>query len=514
MQHKTSLPAGEGFSRRGFLKASASVAAVGAGAFLWGCSPSTSKQSKTEAGIPASWDEEADVVIVGGGGAGISAALMAANAGASVTVLEKGSMTGGSTALCGQAIMGVGTSVQKAAGVEDSIEEAMKYFSAIGDGREDLVRFVVENSAAAVEWLIELGMQVPAKIGNPGLVFGGQEKEHADLTKPIMRTHYAVKPDPGLWAVLQKAADANGSITIKMNTPVKRLVQNPETGEVLGAIAGGGKETTFKAKKGVVLAAGGFARNSDMMKALISRYEVQTTANECDTGDGINIGINAGCGTGYFGMLSNVQFSKPISPCALIVLGPDTMEGKPPFICVNVNGQRWGNERKFYSYLCDDLLKQPEGRAFVITCGNAGKKGLGGAAEKAFSGTTISELASAMGVDTTNLSATIEEWNTNCTQGSDLQFNRTSELYPLLEGPYYAAEVKPGAATTFGGVTIDTDMHAIRAVDGAVVPRLYAAGMNSMALGRFYPTCGAAVAAAITTGRKAGATVAAETPWE
>lgn len=504
----------DGFSRRGFLKASASVAAVGAGALLWGCTPSTSKESKTEAGVPASWDEEADVIIVGGGGAGMSAALMAAEAGASVIVLEKGAMTGGSTALCGQAIMGVGTSIQKAAGIEDSVEEAMKYFSIIGDGREDLVRFVVENSASAVEWLIELGMQVPAKIGNPGLVFGGQEKERPDLTKPIMRTHYAVKPDPGLWPVLQKAADTNESITVKANAPVKHLVQNPENGEILGVIAGNGKETTFKAKKGVVLAAGGFARNPDMMKALVSRYEVQTTANECDTGDGMNIGIAAGCGTGYFGMLSNVQFSKPISPCALIVLGPDTMEGKPPFICVNVNGQRWGNERKFYSYLCDDLLKQPEGRAFVITCSEAGRKGLGKAADNAFSGTTLQELAAAMDIDATALSTTIEEWNADCAQGSDPHFNRASELYPLLEGPYYAAEVKPGAATTFGGVTIDTDMHAIRSVDGEVIPRLYAAGMNSMALGRFYPTCGAAVAAAITTGRTAGTNVAAESPRE
>ena len=224
-----------GVSRRSFLKASGATAAVAAGALLWGCAPSSAQDgASTESGIPTSWDEEADVVVVGGGGAGMSAALMAAEAGASVIVLEKGPTTGGSTALCGQAIMGVGTSVQKAAGIEDSVEEAMKYFSAIGDGRDDLVRFVVENSADAVEWLIGLGMQVPAEIGNPGLVFGGQEKERADLTAPVMRTHYAVKPDPGLWPVLQKAADAQESIAVRTGTPVTKLVQHPDTGEVLG----------------------------------------------------------------------------------------------------------------------------------------------------------------------------------------------------------------------------------------------------------------------------------------
>lgn len=444
----------------------------------------------------------------------MSASLMAAEAGASVIVLEKGPTTGGSTALCGQAIMGVGTSIQKAAGVEDSVEAAMKYFSAIGDGRDDLVRFVVENSADAVEWLISLGMQVPAKIGNPGLVFGGQEKERADLTAPVMRTHYAVKPDPGLWPVLQKAADAQENIDVRTGMPATKLVQRPGTGEILGVLAGEGKQKVIKARKGVVLAAGGFARNADMMHALISRFDVQTTANECDTGDGMNLGLSADSSVGYFGMLSNVQFSKPIMPCAFIVLGPDTMEGKPPFIAVNVHGERWTNERKFYSYICDDLLKQPEGRAFILTCGDAGKAGLSRAAEQAFSGNTLAEVASAMGVDANTLSTTVEQWNTSCGQGIDAQFGRLSELYPLDGGPFYAAEVKPGAACTFGGITVDTEMHAIRAGGGEAIPRLYAAGTNSMALGRFYPTCGSAVATAITTGRNAGMNAAAETPWE
>lgn len=506
----------ESCSRRSFLKGAGATAALAAGAFAWGCSPSAPKTEaeSTETGIPTTWDEEADVVIVGGGGAGASAALMAAEAGSSAIVLEKSAMMGGSTALCGQAIMGVGTSVQKAAGIEDSVEEAMKYFLEVGDGREDLIRFVVENSADAVEWLIGLGMEVPAAIGNPGLVFGGQEKERADLTAPVMRTHYAVKPDPGLWPALQKALDAAESVTVHTNTPAAQLVRHPQTGEVLGVPAGEDGATAIKARKGVVLAAGGYARNQEMMKGLISRYEVQTTANEGDAGDGMNLGIAAGCGVGYFGMLSNVQFSKPVSPCALIVLGPDTMEGKPPFICVNMKGERWSNERKFYSYICDDLLKQPEGRGFVLTCGEAGLKALGKAAEQAFEGETLADLAAQMNVDGDALAATVEQWNASCGQGSDPQFGRLSELYPLEAGPFYAAEVKPGCASTFGGVTVDTAMHAIGASNGQPIPRLYAAGMNSMALGRFYPTCGAAVATAITTGREAGTNVAAESPWE
>lgn len=454
------------------------------------------------------WDVETDVVVIGGGGSGFSAALAAAEAGAEVVILEKGSFPGGSTLLCGQAIMGVGTSVQKEMGIEDSVEEAMKYFSLVGDGREDLLRLIVERSGAAVDWLIGLGMEVPAQEGNPGLVYGGQELDYADITAPIMRTHYSVKPEPGLWPVLEQAANDNPSISVVLECAGSSLVQESPGGEVLGVIAADG--TTYRARRGVILAAGGYARNADMMTSLISRYEVQTTANVNDMGDGINLGIRAGASTGYFGMLSNVQYSNPISPCVFIVLGPDTMEGKPPFICVNVEGKRWSNERKFYSYICSDLLTQPEGRAFVVTCGEAGLAGLGSAADAAFAGETIEDLAAAMGVDAAVLAQTIDEWNADCAVGVDAHFGRTMELYPLEAGPYYAAEVKPGAACTFGGVTVDADMHALGALDGKPIPRLYAAGINSMAIGRFYPTCGFAVASAIVTGRIAGEMAAQE----
>lgn len=492
-------------SRRNFLAGSGVTAALATGTLLWGCSPSQKKS--TENGTITSWDEEADVVIVGGGGAGASAALTAAEAGASVIILEKGNATGGSTALCGQAIMGVGTSIQKELGIEDSVEEAMKYFTAIGDGREDLIRVVVENSADAVEWLIGLGMQVPATVGMPGLVYGGQEEQYANLTPPVMRTHYSVKPDPGLWPVLQKAIEAQSNIDIKTSTPATKLVQDSETGEILGVIAG---KTSYRAKKGVVLAAGGFARNPDLFHALVSRHDVHTTANPEDTGDGLNMGWAAGAGAGYFGMLSTVDYIDPSIPCVFIVLGPDIMEGKPPFILVNTKGERFSNERKFYSYICEDLLKQPDARAFVVTCGKDGLAGMSKAGEHAAKGDTVEELATAMGVDSATLKNTIDNWNAQCASGVDTQFNRATELYPLDNGPFYAAEVKASNASTFGGLTVDSDMHVLRAIDSQPIPRLYAAGMNSITLGRFYPTCGSAVACAITTGRKAGSNVAKE----
>ena len=144
---------------------------------------------------------------------------------------------------------------------------------------------------------------------------------------------------------------------------------------------------------------------------------------------------------------------------------------------------------------------------YLVTCGEAGLKGLGYAAEQAYRGETLQELAENMGVPAKNLSATIEAWNASCATGTDAQFGRTTGLYPLESGPYYAAEVRPGCASTFGGVTVDESMRVLSALGNEPIPGLYAAGMNTMASGRFYPTCGYAVACALATGRIAGRAV-------
>ena len=495
-------------SRRNFLTGAGLTTALAAGSLLAGCGTQPAPNPEEPKAESIKWDKEADVIVVGGGGAGMSAALKASEAGCTVIVLEKGVRPGGSTALCGQAIMGVGTSVQKAAGIEDSVEEAMKYFEAVADGRDDLLRFVVERSGEAVDWLVGLGMEVPAKAGTPGLSCGGQEYTLAHITPPVMRTHWAVKPEPGLWPVLMKAVEADTNITVETKTPGTALVQDFTTGEILGVRSG---EVTYKARKGVVLSAGGFARNEEMFHALVNRRTVHTTANPQDTGDGINMAIDVGAGSGYFGMLSTVDYVNPSLPCVFIVLGPDALKDKPPFILVNEQGERFSNERKFYSYVCEDLLKQTNARAFLVTCGENGFAGMTKAGEQAFKADTIEELAAAIQVDPAVLKNTVDTWNKQCADGVDTQFARTDALYPLPAAPYYAAEVKASNASTFGGVTVDTEMHVIRAIDGQPIPRLYAAGMNTMALGRFYPTCGTAVSAAISTGMQAGVSVAKET---
>ncbi|MEG0070745.1 MAG: FAD-binding protein [Raoultibacter sp.] len=502
-----------GVSRRRFLQGAAATSVL-AGAALAGCAPNSKRAPSENA-----WDEEFDLVVIGCGGAGAAAAIIAHDAGASVVVLEKGDQLGGSTALCGQAIIGVNTKIQKAAGIEDTVDEALKYFMAAGDGDETLLRAMLEESGPAVDWLIDLGMQVPAEIGSPGLTMGGQEKQFAAVTKPVARTHWSVTPKPGMWPVLQQALD-DRSIDTRTKTPAVTIIQNNETQEVQGVVAEDrGKKVRIKAKKAVIIAAGGYTRNPEMERRLIAKFPIITNSNICDEGDGMNLGIGAGASVGWFGFLKNVHLAKPdsdtaVSPCLFVILGSEKMEGKPPFILSNLGGKRFSNERQFYSLVCEDLLKQPEGRAYVITGGPAAKAGLGAAFDIAAQGDTVEQLAQKVGIDGKELALTVAEWNSNCAAGSDLSFGRKDSLFPIDTPPYYAAEVRPGTGTTFGGVLVDTKARALSAATNEPIPRLYACGNSGTFLGRYYPSCGAATCAAITAGRLAAADAVTLEDWK
>jgi fumarate reductase flavoprotein subunit len=452
------------------------------------------------------------VIVVGYGGAGSSAAIEAREAGAQVIMFEKGNLPGGSTAICGQAIFGVNTKLQKEMGIEDSIEETLAYFKCVGDGKEDMWRMLLEKSGEAVNWLMDRGMEVPAVEAMPGLTLGGQEALYADVTPPIPRTHWST----GLWPILQTGVQDAG-IDIRLETPVTALISDPATKTVIGVKArNGSRETYVKANRGVILAAGGFSRNPEMKLNFVSQYEILSIAGSWDDGDGLKLGASVGAGIGYFGLMNSPDYTDPLTKCTFLLSGSTPMVGTPPYITINEQGQRFTNERAFYSYVADDILAQNGGHAWVFT---AGAHGLDGLADQQSSipvpinntitGETPEDVARSLGADPAVLLATIAEWNNACASGGDGAFGRTEDLYPFVEGPYYAAEVKCGDGSTFGGVIINTNCQALDFLTGEVIPHLYATGVNSAALGRFYPSCGTAVMTSVVTGRIAGAHAAA-----
>ena len=241
-------------SRRDFLKKAGILAggtAIGA-SVLTGCS--TASGSKD--GMPTTWDDEADVVIVGSGG-GLAGAITAAEAGLDVIVLEKENRVGGSTALhSGVIACGGGTSLQEAAGITDTPEAYAKFLLACAKGQanEELVTTLATELRDTFEWLVELG--VPFSTEN--MYYTGPEEEPycADVTPPVMHGVLVVAPDqpmggPFIHSFVEKKAKELG-VRLLMETPATSSITNSD-GEVIGVVANsGGNSINIKARKGVI----------------------------------------------------------------------------------------------------------------------------------------------------------------------------------------------------------------------------------------------------------------------
>lgn len=154
---------------------------------------------------------------------------------------------------------------------------------------------------------------------------------------------------------------------------------------------------------------------------------------------------------------------------------------------------------------------------YVITCGQEGINGCvltsGAAAGEVptsfVQADSIDELAVQIGLDPAVLSTTVDEWNEMCARGEDALFERTGALKPINTAPYAAVEVYPGFTSTLSGILVDTEMHALSALNREPIGRLYIAGSNNCVAGRIYPVCGFGVTFAIVTGKITGGSAAA-----
>ena len=460
-------------------------------------------------GVPETWDEEADVVVVGLGGAGAAAAIMAHDAGAEVLILEKGVTPGGSTALCGQCTYGAGTSVQKALGIEDSAEDMLEYYRAVCDGDQEILKLLCDESAPCIEWLIGLGMQVPAEIGMPGITVGGIEPEFAHVTPAVPRSHWSSQ-DGALWPILLKAVE-DREIKYYLETPASELIKSGE--EIVGVVAEKeGKPWQIKAKKGVVIASGGFSRNKEMLYDLVSSVDLVAFTCLTDDGDGLKMAQSAGAGTAFPDAIDGVpSWKNPEVPNSFTISPQYTLVDNPAYIIVNLDGNRFVDETTYYGYSNPRIIDQPEGICFVITCGEAGKKNI--VTQDVKSSDTIEGLAKELGIDPAGLVSAVEKWNKYCQDGEDPDFDRAILLSPINAPPYYGAATYPGFAATQGGIKINTKAEVLDALSKRPIGRLYAAGCCAGSYGRLYPGCGSMVNEIIVTGRIAGKNAANLASW-
>lgn len=480
--------------------------------------------------LPLKWDYETEIVVVGYGGAGAAAAIEAHDNGAAVCILEKASVAGGSTAMSGGIIVGAGTSVQRARGITDSPEGMYKYFRAAGRGLDDpdMVKVLCENSAPNIEWLIGMGMEFKYLY-----VSGAEEYPEYSSVTPAKPRGHSVGGGGTFFRVLKNACDKR-NIHCMYQTKLKEIVTFPE-GDVVGIQVESKKQTLhIKAKKAVVLACGGYASNTEMLKqySFDKGYRAKYTGSVSHTGDGIRAGQMIGADLrcmGQIGAIPAVQ--RPRQKIARIAHTPGdpgylrSDEGHYSIIAVNKKGKRFTNEAGYYNYVAYDMLLPGNLPNYLIFdekvrtagpmnwppwSGNKDKDIEEGTTQKA---ATIRELAMKIEVDPYILEETLNNYNVNAAKGVDPEFGKTRDLAPIKTPPFYAFERIVGMHSTLGGLKINTAAQVIN-VNGLVIRRLYAAGETTGGtIGLNYPTAGTAIQNAICFSRIAGRNAAMETSW-
>ena len=369
------------------------------------------------------WDIETDVAIVGFGGAGACAAIEAADAGAQVTIFELASASGGSTAMSSAEIyMGGsgGTRVQRACGFEDSTEDMFTYMmmSAGPQADEAKIRNYCENSLSHFEWLCDLG--VPFKdsfhqeraimcLTDDGLLYTGSEKaypfrEHA---KPCPRGHNLyVEGDNGgplFMKIMTENVDSRDNIEVHYETRALTLISDDDDAVVGLVVRQNRQELKVRARQGVILCAGGFNMNEDMVQKYAPKLTAGNEAigNPGETGSGIMMGMSVG------GAAINMHegfISIPYYPPASITYG----------ILINDKGQRFINEDVYHSRLGQAVLDQPGDRFyFILTVdldGDYEKFNFMGASI-AGTGETVAELEEELGLRKGTLETTLRIYN-------------------------------------------------------------------------------------------------------
>lgn len=509
----------QGSSRRIFLKG----AAVGAGVVASTALPAAA-QDATEEGL------QADVVVVGAGFAGLTAALKAVSSGATVIVLEKQAWPPVSnTTLCYGATYCFDSQVQRDAGVAASADDHyadMRKYMPWGD--PVLQRAWADNIGPAVDFLVENGLEV----------------FHYEY--PFNRHGLRVPPVEFYDAVLP-ALEAAG-VTIMASTRAESLLHD-ENGEVTGLRAKGedGKGFDVLANKGVVLAGGGFQLNNEMVTRYITPDATRASRLQRwgygGTGDSLTMALDSGAMTS---MDMNTFYGH------LVFLNADgerpegfrmTSAGSLKFdvLCavVNIYGKRFCDESSSSEMIAQDALLQPEsvlppyGRAFVVLDETIYQNRSGEFEQAAkqesviASADTLEELGEKMrawGVDGAQMVATIEEFNAAIEAGkaNELVPPKALELeagyvytLPLVSKietpPFYAVPTKPAITFTEGGIMIDAQS-AVLDRDGVPIPRLYAAGdaVGGAAIRQY--VAGTGVGKALAQGFAAGVAVAALEP--
>jgi len=469
------------------------------------------------------FDVETDVLIAGLGGAGACAAIEARRAGAEVIVLERASAGGGSTMMsaCEMYLGGSGgTTLQRALGFSDTTENFRRYLmAAFGDHADEAkVRLFTEGAAEHFDWMEALG--VPYKRGFfPGrdvVALTGDSLQYTgnEQTLPFLAHAEAVPrghlpADSGhrggvtLMTTVIKRVEESGA-DVRCDSRLVALIQDRHGVVRGGVVRSDGRDTTVRARRGVVLTTGGFIMNETMTREHIPELEPVCTrhGNPNDNGDGILMGQAAGGNTIHMGE-------------AFISICHYPPESLTFGIFVNEDGQRFVNEDAYLARVGHYAAQQPSPRIymFIDEPHYARPKYVVGT-RVAATGETVAEVETEAGLPEGALQRTVARYNEHAAAGRDPDFEKAPRwLAPLTKPPfalvsYDLRHIKPAVFTLGGLDTLPTG--EVLSAGRVPIGGLYAAGRAAAGIPRTSKgyASGMSVADATFFGRQAGRTAA------
>jgi 3-oxo-5alpha-steroid 4-dehydrogenase len=503
-------------SRRNWLKMAAGGVAVGAAA---ACGNFGDDHVACGENDVREWALTTDVIVVGSGAGGTSAAIEARAAGRDVLVLEMLDGLGGSSGMSGGVVyLGGGTPIQKACGFEDSIEEMYKYIVAAGHvyPHLDKVQLYCENSLEHFAWLVKNGVPFTEKFfDDAGLPMNGESLYYSgselvfpfrDIARPAPRGHVTSTVGGAGGRRLMQALIASAQqmgVVYKKNQAVKRLVQAAD-GRVLGVmLEQDGKRIYYRAKRGVVLAAGGFVHNRDMVKLFAPElYDISVPWGSAgDQGLGILMGMGAGAAAIR---MNQALIVVPMYPPANVLKG----------IVVNAHGQRYMPEESYYCFVGNETAIHQHGQAWLITDADSAYEQEDYRVPEIARAHSLSEIEAALKIPKGALLATTNYYNEHAKDGDDPLFQKHPKyVAPLIKPPFHAYDLNIRKAfyphLTFGGLHTRTGSQVV-SIWGEDIPGLYAAGRTASGLPSApYIASGISVGDSTFFGRQAGKSVAA-----
>ena len=403
-------------------------------------------------------DTEVDVVIVGGGGAGMVAAIELTRAGQKVILLEKQGILGGNTLLASASFKGAESISQTNAGTENAtVADFVEHLMGFKGTDADAAQLVAENSTYIVDMLVEAG---------------------ADLSR--VTNVFSMSPSdgsaPGIEVVAAlKKIMADLGVEYRLNSPATSIIM--EDGKAVGVeVSSPGGDYTIRANA-VMLTSGGYSASRELIQEYHPEWLTLGTTN-CpgNTGDGQMMAQEIGAALSYMDGIS-INPTTYNTGASLLSFTPFRNAGS---IIVNKQGVRFAQETNMlYTETTNAMLAQEDQLAYLVfdqgTIDNYGViKGyydLG----FFFESDTIEGLAEQMGVDVEGLVDTIDRYRGFVANGEDEDFGRAS-MFCTFEGPkYYAVKVEPAIHGTYGGVVLNFRGQVLTG-DGEAIPGLYASG--------------------------------------